>query len=111
MRIASISENKEFEKRISITPEIAKKYINNGFELNLSKNYGTHLGFVDKDYESLGVKLFDSNKDTLDKADIIIQLGLPSENDLSLFQTNQSLIGVLDPYENKNKLVDLEKKK
>ncbi len=111
MRIASISENKEFEKRISITPEIAKKYIGNGFELNLSKNYGTHLGFLDKDYESMGVKLFDSNKDTLDKADIIIQLGLPLEKDLSLLQANQSLIGVLDPYENKNKLLDLKTKK
>ena len=33
MRIVSISENKNFEKRVAITPEIAKKYIANGFEL------------------------------------------------------------------------------
>ena len=33
MRIVSISENKEIEKRISITPEIAKKYISNGFDI------------------------------------------------------------------------------
>ena len=30
MKIGSISENKQFEKRIAITPEIAKKYINLG---------------------------------------------------------------------------------
>ena len=30
MIIASISENKEFEKRISITPEVAKKYLDFG---------------------------------------------------------------------------------
>jgi NAD(P) transhydrogenase subunit alpha len=33
MRIVSISENKNIEKRIAITPEIAKKYISLGFEV------------------------------------------------------------------------------
>ena len=37
MRIVSISENKEFERRIAITPEIAKKYLSAGFEICLSK--------------------------------------------------------------------------
>ena len=43
MKIGSISENKQFEKRIAITPEIAKKYINLGFEVNLVTNYGEHI--------------------------------------------------------------------
>ena len=33
MRIVSISEDKKTEKRIAITPDIAKKYISNGFEV------------------------------------------------------------------------------
>ena len=33
MIIGSISENKDLEKRISITPDIAKKYISNGFKV------------------------------------------------------------------------------
>ena len=45
MIIASTSENKEIEKRIAITPEIAKKYINLGFQIQLIKNYGTHIRF------------------------------------------------------------------
>ena len=49
MIIGSISENQDLEKRISITPDIVKKYINLGFEVNLSKNYGKHLGFEDKE--------------------------------------------------------------
>ena len=40
MRIASVLENKKIEKRIAITPEIAKKYISLGFEVTLSENYG-----------------------------------------------------------------------
>ena len=45
MNLASISENLNVEKRIAITPEIAKKYISLGFNLYLPKNYGAHLGF------------------------------------------------------------------
>ena len=49
MNLASISENQDVEKRIAITPEIAKKYISLGFNLLLQKNYGVHLGFDDED--------------------------------------------------------------
>ena len=38
MKIGSTLENQKFEKRIAITPEIAKKYISLGFDVQLSKN-------------------------------------------------------------------------
>ena len=45
MRIASVLENQNIEKRIAITPEIAKKYIALGFEISLVEKYGEHLRF------------------------------------------------------------------
>ena len=56
MRIVSILEDQKIEKRIAITPEIAKKYISLGFELSISKDYGSHLGIKDEIYNELGVK-------------------------------------------------------
>ena len=97
MKIVSISENKKIEKRVSITPEIAKKYIANGFEVILKKSYGEHLGFSDKEYESLGVKLLSDDKTIIEEANIILQLGLLSDENLSRFKENQNLIGILDP--------------
>ena len=44
MRIASVLENQKIERRIAITPEIAKKYIALGFEISLITKYGEHLG-------------------------------------------------------------------
>ena len=85
MKIASISEDKNFEKRISITPEIAKKYLSNGFEVCLGKNYGDHLGFSDQEYESLGVKIAENNKDVIKDSNIVIQLGLPSDEKPFIF--------------------------
>ena len=63
MKIVSVLENKNIEKRIAITPEIAKKYIASGFEVILSKTYGKHLGFADQEYENLGVKLSANEKE------------------------------------------------
>ena len=111
MKIVSIAEDKKIEKRISITPEIAKKYISNGFEISLPKNYGEHLGFIDEDYKSQGVNIIEDEKELIQSSDIIIQLGLPSDDKLSYLKENQILIGVLNPFVNKEKLNILLKKK
>ena len=110
MRIVSVLEDQKIEKRISITPEIAKKYIALGFELSLSKNYGQHLGFTDNEYKELGVKFSIDEKEIINSADIIVQVGLLSDNKISLIKKNQTLIGALNPYNNKNKIDTLSKK-
>ena len=110
MLIGSILENQNFEKRIAITPEIVKKYISLGFELSLVENYGLHLGFKDKEYSDLGVKFLKNEKEILENADLIVQLGILSDEKISLIGEKQTLIGVLNPYENKDKLQALVKK-
>ena len=110
MRIASISENKKIEKRIAITPDIAKKYIALGLEVSLSENYGEHLGFSDNEYKELGVKISSNDNDIITSADIIVQLGLTSEDKISYIKENQIIIGIFDPYNNKEKIDKLVKK-
>ena len=110
MLIGSILEKQSFEKRIAITPEIVKKYISLGFELSLVENYGAHLGFKDEEYSDQGVKFFKNEKEILENADLIVQLGILSDEKISLIGEKQTLIGVLNPYENKDKLQALVKK-
>jgi len=111
MRISSLSEDINFEKRISITPEIAKKYISLGFTICLPKNYGDHLGFSNEEYKSLGISLLDNEEELFKNADIFVQLGLPDENKLSLLEENHTLIGSLNTFSNKEKLEKLKFKK
>ena len=111
MKIVSVSENQSIEKRIAITPEIAKKYISFGFEVFLSKNYGAHLGITDEEYQNVGVKISNDEKEILNDVNVVVQMGLPSDDKCSLLKQDQTLIGVLNPYNNKNKLDNLIKKK
>ena len=111
MRIGSVLENQEIEKRISITPDIIKKYTSLGFEVFLSENYGRHIGISDDVYLKLGVKISKDDNEILSSSDIIVQLGMLPDDKASVIKENQILIGVLNPYENKNKLENLSKKK
>ena len=111
MKIVSVLENQKFERRIAITPEIAKKYVALGFEVSLSENYGEHLGFKDNEYEKLGVKISNNENEIITSGDIIVQLGLPSSDKVSYIKENQTLIGVFDPYNNQEKISTLVKKK
>ena len=111
MKIGSVSENVKIEKRIAITPEIAKKYLSFGFEVFLPKDYGVHLSITDKEYENIGVKILNDEKEILSNSNVIVQLGLLSNEKCSILKQDQTLIGVLNPYENKNELDNLVKKK
>ena len=111
MRIVSVSENLKFEKRVAITPEIAKKYISLDLEVSVSENYGNHLGFKDEEYKQLGVKVLKNEKEVLNNADVIVQLGLLSNEKSLSIKENQTLIGVFNPYNNKNEIDNLIKKK
>ena len=103
MLIGSTKENLSVEKRIAITPDVAKKYINLGFKICLSENYGTHLGITDNEFQSLGVNIIKNEKELINNSDIIIQLNLLSDDKLSLLKSNQTIVGILNPYNNNNK--------
>ena len=98
------------KKRIAITPEIAKKYISLGLEVSLSENYGIHLGIKDEQYKELGASILKDEKEIISSADIVVQLGLLDDNKSSLLKENQTFIGVLNPYDNKDRINDLVKK-
>ena len=111
MKIASISENKNVEKRVAITPETTKKYVSEGFEVLINKNYGDHLGFSDNEYKDLGANIINDENKIIQDSDILVQLGLPSDEKLKSLKDNQNLIGVLNPFNNKEKINYLIKKK
>ncbi len=102
MIIGSVNENKDTEKRISVTPENVKKYISNGFKVYLEKNYGQHLDIIDEKFSENGAEFFSDKKKIIKESDILLQLNLPNEEDLKNLSSKNNLIGVFDPVNNKD---------
>ena len=110
MKIVSILEDQKIEKRIAITPDISKKYIALGFQVAIVEKYGEHLGFKDSDYKKLGVEIFTNENEILKSGNIIAQVGLLSNENLAILEKNQILVGVFNPYINKDRIENLSKK-
>ena len=110
MIIGSISEDKSIEKRVAITPDVVKKYKSLGLEIHLTKGYGEHLGIYDKNYVSEGATILNTNKEVLKNSNVIIQMNIPSDENLNNLKKEQILIGVLNPYANENKLKEIKSK-
>ncbi len=106
MIIGSVSENLNYEKRVAITPDIVKKYKSLGFEINLSKDYASHIGIKDSLYEQEGA-IFLSEEEIISNSDLILQLNILSDENLKKLKKNQILIGVLNPYINEIKLKEV----
>ena len=109
MIIGSVCENKASEKRISVTPENVKKFVSNGFKVYLEKNYGTHLNIEDQIFSENGAEFFSDKGKIIKDCDILLQLDLPDEKDLKNLSPNKNLIGVFDPNNNKNRILELSK--
>ena len=111
MIICSLKEDIQNEKRVAITPDVVKKYISLGFKVYLVKDYASHIGINDNLYADMGAKIFSDENEAIEKSNIFLQLNLPEEKYLNLLKANQTLIGSLNVYLNKENFNKLLEKK
>ena len=95
--IGSVKENLEVEKRISITPETVKKFVSEGFSVNIEKKYGEHLGIKDEDYKKNGANINITKEEVFEKSDIILKVNGPSNAETDLMKTKSILVAQFDP--------------
>ena len=100
--IGSVKEDLSIEKRVSITQENIKKYINLGLSVNLEKKYADHLGINDDDYKKSGANINFSKEEVFQKSDIILKVSCPSLAEVEMIKSQSILIGQFDPNLNKD---------
>ena len=108
--IGSVKEDLAVEKRISITPETIKKFIDLKFSVFLEKKYGEHLSIVDEEYKNKGASLESSAKEVLEKSEIILKCNCPSNDEINSIKNKSILIGQFDPFSNKEMINKMIKK-
>ena len=111
MIVASIKEDINLEKRISVTPETAKNLIAFGLSVNLEEKYANHLGIEDKEYENYGVKFFNNSSEVINSSDLILRVNCPNDEDIKSLKEKQILIGMFNPSKNIDILKKILKKK
>jgi len=108
--IGSVKEDLSLEKRISITPETVKQFVNLNFSVFLEKKYGEHAGITDEKYKNEGATLYDTAEEVLVKSQIILKVNSPSNDEVNFIKDKSILIGQFDPLSDKEVLNKLIKK-
>ena len=107
--IGSVKEDLVLEKRVSITPETAKKLISLNFSVFLEKKYAEHIGILDEEYKNIGVKICNTAEEVFKNSEIILKVNSPKSNEINFFKDSSILISQFDHSLDKeiiNKLVE-----
>jgi NAD(P) transhydrogenase subunit alpha len=102
------------DRRVSITPEIVKKFVCSGHEVKIEKGAGL-LSFVnDEGYTQAGAASIKTAKETVKKADIILAVKLPYSEPNGGWTVNlekgATLVSLMNPHGNKDFLQELAKR-
>ena len=111
MIVGSTKEDLTLEKRVSLTPETAKNIIGLGLQVYIEKDYASHLGIQDNEYQKVGVEIKSSHNEVFNSSKAIIKVNCPSENQISILKENTILIGMFNPSKNKNQIDKIMNKK
>lgn len=97
MKILVPKETASGEKRVAITPDLAKKYIGLGCEVTVQKGAGDGAGFTDDMYKDAGASIAVKMDTHLGNADIVLRLNKPTVEDISAMKKGAVHISYMDP--------------
>jgi NAD(P) transhydrogenase subunit alpha len=103
MKICILKETTQNEKRVALVPDVAKKLINDGFEVFIESGAGKQSDFSDEDYTGVGVTAAEADK-IIPNADIIFSVKMPNIDSIKKMKAEACLIGLLNPYDNHEQL-------
>ena len=97
--MANIGILKEFENgesRVALNDHAIVSLINNGNKVFVTSNAGLKSGIDNSKYENSGAIILSTNKDVIEKSDIIMKIQKPNDLELSFFKKKQVLFCFLN---------------
>lgn len=105
LTLATARETADGECRTALVPETAKKFAALGARLRMEQSAGVQSHFLDPDYA--GVDFAPGLAETYAGADVILRVTPPSPAEIAALPEGALLIGLLKPYESKERLAAL----
>ena len=94
MKIGILKETQKGEKRVAISPNIAKQLASKGFELLLEEDAGKTSSYKNSDYKEVEVKV-EKRGVVFKESDVLVKINPFDEEDLKLVDKGQILVSQL----------------
>lgn len=98
MQVFFPKETHAGELRAPIIPETVAKLCQKGAEVVVEKGLGVGAGHPDEAYENAGASVTGGRKTALKKADIVVRLRKPPEDEVAALKAGAIHISYLDPF-------------
>ena len=107
--MAVIRERQSGESRVALVPETAKKFAALGAHMRMEQSAGVPAHFLDADFS--GVDFVPGLNEAYANATLILRVTPPSTAEIEAMPEGSVLIGLLKPYESKERLAALNARK
>lgn len=93
MNIGVPRERRPFEHRVGLTPYGVDLFVSRGHTVYVESQAGVGAGFPDEDYVSSGAQLVYSGEEAYGRADLVLKVARPLQNELEWLVEGQTLMG------------------
>ncbi|HPD82972.1 MAG TPA: Re/Si-specific NAD(P)(+) transhydrogenase subunit alpha [Alphaproteobacteria bacterium] len=111
LKIAITKETAAAEKRVAATPDTVKKLCALGCSIVIEAGAGKSANYLDADYETVGAVISKTAETATKDADIVLRVQANDKNIIKHLKDNCLLIGLINPYNNKNLIEEFAQKK
>ena len=95
MRVGTVTEIKNHEYRVGLTPESARELVAHGHEVWVEAGAGLGIGAMDSDYEAAGAKLQPDAKTIFDGCEMVVKVKEPQAVERAMLREGQVLFTYL----------------
>jgi alanine dehydrogenase len=112
MNIGIPKESRAFEYRVGLSPAGVEILTQNGHQVFVEHDAGVMAGFSDAEYEKVGARLVFSSEEAFGRADLVLKVSRPVQEELKWLRPNTTLAGFLHLASTQQDKIDvlLEKK-
>jgi NAD(P) transhydrogenase subunit alpha len=95
MKISVVKETKIGEKRVALTPSVAKQFIKQGYTCFVETQAGYASNFSDEAYQEAGCSILMNKDELFQQADVICKVNAPTDEEISSMKKGTVLISYL----------------
>lgn len=94
------AEVRDNETRVAATPETVKKFVQQGFDVQVQQGAGAGAFYADSDYKEAGASTVKGAVGLYKKADVVLKVRAPEKNEIKHMKKGAIVIGLFSPFTN-----------
>ena len=98
MNIAVAKETQAYERRVALTPDVAKALLKAGFQCSIEAGAGQASYISDEAYAQVGVQIVENKESLYRQADVLLKVNAPLPEEIQLLRPEAVLISLMYPY-------------